>query len=634
MSVRYRPEIDGLRAIAVSVVVLYHAFPSILPGGFVGVDVFFAISGYLITSIIINDVRSGSYSLKSFYIRRIRRVFPALAIVLTATLCIGWFVLLPGEFTQLGEHAVAAVFFASNLMLWHQSGYFDTEAIHKPLLHLWSLGIEEQFYIVWPLIVAAFARSRLTLAVAMGAICVASFLHADSLIASDPTAAFYSPTSRAWELAIGGLVALAFSPDGNVKLPWPICDAIVMAGLYALTASILTMNHTLPFPGSGAVLPVIGAVAILAAGRRSKFATHVLGNGFLVYVGLISYPLYLWHWPLISFANTMLLEAPDAGVMIWVVVASISLATATYLFIERNVKLLPSWRKATPYVACSAMGLIGLFALSVYASDGMLIRYPTEIQKVLAISNYKIPSEARYPECWLRADVPVESISKACGFSNNGKIKVLIWGDSHAAMLYSGFEHQVGGAFDLAQFTRSSCPPLIGFPGFCGEANRKMLEIIRDSNPDILILSGAWANYGDFKYHFNQSDDLRRTLDAAKQTGAKRIVVLGPAPFWTPYLPMIVYREWSLSRTIPDRVAYGFTDLVKDWDRDVRKAALKAGVDYFSVADYFCTADGCRTQTGISDGDLIAFDSSHLTMSATGVIVDMLMEKGMLKPKG
>jgi peptidoglycan/LPS O-acetylase OafA/YrhL len=592
------------------------------------VDIFFVISGFLITSILLKDADGGPFSVKQFYIRRIRRVLPALAIVLVATLGIGACVLLPAEFTQLGEHATAAVLFSSNLALWRESGYFDTVAASKPLLHLWSLGIEEQFYIVWPLLIAGLARWKRFRAALLIVITIASFYYAKHLVHHDATAAFYSPASRAWELSIGGLAAMLVRTKTAEKVPPLLCDVLTAIGICALYVSITTMNETMPFPGKGALLPVLGSVAIVAAGAKGFIGRYILGNKLFVAVGLISYPLYLWHWPLMAYAN-VLFDHPTPQMMMWIVASSLALATATYVLVERNVRLLPSWRSAAPFVALPAMALIGAFGVAVYLTDGLPVRFPSGIRNVLATAAYKLPPEARFPECWLAPDAPMASISESCGFSNNGKTRIFFWGDSHAATLYSGLKHETGDTYDVAQYTRSSCPPLIGFPGFCGETNRQILKKIREQKPDIVVIDGAWANYGDFIYQFNQAEDFRATLAALKTTGVKKIVTLGPTPFWAPFLPTLVYQEWRLHRAIPDRVKKGDTDLVRKWDADVREAALEAGADFFSVRDLFCNDAGCMTHTETSDSDLIAWDSSHLTMNGAAIVVSKLQSLGM-----
>ncbi len=304
----YRPDIDGLRAVAVLAVVSFHAFPQLTPGGFVGVDVFFVISGFLISTIILKAHAQNTFSYARFYARRIRRIFPALMLMLAASLVFGWFALTPNEFAELGRHAAAGTLFVSNLALWREAGYFDHEAQLKPLLHLWSLGIEEQFYLIWPLFLLRFRRAT----AALVAVVVLSFAANVWLVHSKPDATFYMPFTRFWELASGALLAqlALMAPNGDALgglrrfAPFlgdsrALRDALSVAGTLLVLAPVLRLSHTASFPGFWAALPVLGTVALIAAGQRAIINRRLLSAPPMVLIGLISYPLYLWHWPLL-----------------------------------------------------------------------------------------------------------------------------------------------------------------------------------------------------------------------------------------------------------------------------------------------------------------------------------------------
>ncbi|MGY3137904.1 peptidoglycan/LPS O-acetylase OafA/YrhL [Bradyrhizobium sp. USDA 4501] len=288
----YRPDIDGLRAVAVSLVVLGHAFPQYVPGGFVGVDIFFVISGYLITGIIYGDIQNGSFSLATFYARRIRRIFPALIVVLIAAFIAGWQLLMPSELVALGKEIAAGAGFSANLLFYSEGGYFDAAAQTKPLLHLWSLGIEEQFYLVWPLLLWALMRWRIAAAAPLALIFIASLVANILVVRTNPEAAFYQPFTRAWELAAGALVA--------VCLPNGFSAARDLLGWFALAviASVTAFySPSMTYPGIAAVAPVAAAAALIMSGRNRFLSTRTA-----VAIGLISYPLYLWHWPILVFA--------------------------------------------------------------------------------------------------------------------------------------------------------------------------------------------------------------------------------------------------------------------------------------------------------------------------------------------
>lgn len=367
----YRPDIDGLRAIAVLSVVVFHAFPSLAHGGFVGVDIFFVISGYLISKHIWEDLGAGTFSIATFYARRIRRIFPALFVVLLACLAMGWVILTPGEYEQLGKHVVAGAMFVSNIVFWTESGYFDNAADTKPLLHLWSLGIEEQFYIVWPLLLAFFWRYTHHLGWAMLAILGASLAYSTMVVRHDAVADFYSPLTRFWELALGA--ALALKAAHKPCIGTTDRSLIAWLGLCLILGGVFIIEKDYAFPGSWALLPTVGAACLIHAGEDAWLNRRVLSLRLLVWIGLVSYPLYLWHWPLLSFARIMESGTPSVEVRSWLVAASFVLAWLTYRFVERPIR---SRQRSGSIVLllCLAMFLLGAAGLAVKKLDGFKSR--------------------------------------------------------------------------------------------------------------------------------------------------------------------------------------------------------------------------------------------------------------------
>ena len=378
----YRSDIDGLRALAVLSVVFFHAFPEILPGGFTGVDVFFVISGFLISTILYSNLEAGRFSILDFYGRRIRRIFPALILVLASCYALGWFVLLPDEFAQLGKHMAGGAGFVQNFILWGESGYFDNSAETKPLLHLWSLGIEEQFYIVWPILLWLGYRLRLNLLSITVLIAIISFaLNIRGInVTKDLTATFYSPQTRFWELLIGGTAAyLTLYPSIKFKhrisrvlksvhsawiaIIWDsqkqiekqvLASAFTateartkyfsganlcsIAGLLLLIAGMILINKHRAFPGWWALMPTIGAVLLIIAGPLAVINRTLLSNKLMVALGLISYPLYLWHWAILSFLRIMQGEVPLWWLRVLAVLLAVGLSILTYKFIEKPIR--------------------------------------------------------------------------------------------------------------------------------------------------------------------------------------------------------------------------------------------------------------------------------------------------------
>ena len=366
-----------MRAVAVLSVLVYHGFPALLPGGFVGVDVFFVISGFLISGIILTSLRNGTFTFADFYARRIRRIFPALSIVLTASLIAGWFILFPVDFTKLAMHAAAGAGFVSNLALWRESGYFDTASELKPLLHLWSLGVEEQYYAVWPVLLILANRFLHRMLGVVLVIAALSFALNIFLVNGYPTAAFYSPMTRFWELMLGSALAYlhVFHPRAVNALHAGgerralARNAAACLGVVLLALALVLIREEYAFPGWWALLPTLGTALLVGAGPTAAINKRLLSNRYLVYVGLISYPLYLWHWPLLTFARIVEDGIPPASVRIAALLASFLLADMTYRFVERPIRKRASTgaRRWTVPGLSAAMASVAGCALLVVA---------------------------------------------------------------------------------------------------------------------------------------------------------------------------------------------------------------------------------------------------------------------------
>jgi len=375
----YRSEIDGLRAFAVLSVVAFHAFPYFVVGGFVGVDVFFVISGFLITTHIFENLDKDSFSFNDFYGRRIRRIFPSLITIMIFSLVFGWFVLLADEFNQLGKHIAAGAGFISNFIFAAEAGYFDAEAEFKPMLHLWSLAVEEQFYIFWPLILWLAWKANLNLLMVCILLMIASFFVNIIWVEKYPAQIFFLPFGRFWELLVGSVLAwillyrpypfgfemnlLNRSKFNNISLVLIQNGVITFIGIVLLIASIFFINKNDPFPSYAAVAPVTGAVLIIIGGNSSALARLILSNKLAVWFGLISYPLYLWHWPILSYLHIIEDGTPQRDVRILAVLVSIFLAWLTFVFIEKPIrfgKTKKKLRNIALVVVVSIIGFIGL----------------------------------------------------------------------------------------------------------------------------------------------------------------------------------------------------------------------------------------------------------------------------------
>jgi peptidoglycan/LPS O-acetylase OafA/YrhL len=455
---KYRPDIDGLRAVAVLSVVAFHAFPAWLKGGFIGVDVFFVISGFLISTIIFENLENGSFNFSEFYVRRIKRIFPALLFVLIASFAFGWFVLLADEYKQLGKHIAAGAGFLSNFVLWSEAGYFDNSAETKPLLHLWSLGIEEQFYIFSPFILwFAWKRNFNLLTLTIIFIFISFTLNVTS-IKTNSVATFYSPQTRFWELLSGSLLAwLVIYKENifvNLKLKIDGClskviyknpiknDGILLCNVLSFIGGLLLaygfwrINKNVSFPGYWPIIPVVGSILIIVAGPKAWVNRNILSNKFAVWFGLISFPLYLWHWPLLSFARIMESEVPSPKIRIAAVLLSIVLAWLTYKFIERPVRL----SKAKNYyvgILIGCMLVVGFVGYITYHGDGLKFR------KVIAINtDLKSGSDGgdqgnMIVECGNTTEQD-RKLFRVCAQDKRGNVRFALLGDSKADSFHTG----------------------------------------------------------------------------------------------------------------------------------------------------------------------------------------------------
>jgi peptidoglycan/LPS O-acetylase OafA/YrhL len=434
----YRPDIDGLRALAVILIILFHAFPGWVHGGFIGVDIFFVISGFLITSIILRDLKTNQFSFIWFYCKRIIRIFPALLLVLICSIFLGWIFLYPDEYQLLGKHLISAAGFFSNFTYLGEAGYFDARAVEKPLLHLWSLAIEEQFYLIWPLILWLGYKSRFSFALLILTLGILSFIiniyAANHYLAWD----FYSPLSRFWELLSGSLLAYVMLnrdriPQFSPRISFICIQTISILGIIAVAIGItITYAHS-RFPGWLALLPVLGAVMLISAGPNSWINRYFLANRVMVGIGLISYPLYLWHWVLLSFAQiwgAIFLEQ-----RIFLLSLSLSLSWLTYLFIEKPLRnnLLVKKKALLLILAMIAV----FFAGVLLTQNGFENRYINQLKQFSGSGEDGGDGGVVENGCGL-SDSSLIGFFHGCHKDRRETAKFAILGDSHALSLWPG----------------------------------------------------------------------------------------------------------------------------------------------------------------------------------------------------
>ena len=603
----YRPDIDGLRAVSILLVVAYHAHPWAVPGGFVGVDVFFVISGFLISRIILSECDARRFSLLDFYARRVRRIVPALLTVLSATCIIGWLVLLPDQFVLLGKNIVAGIAFASNLFQLSQIGYFAPAAADNPLLHLWSLGVEEQFYIFWPLTLLLIAASRQR-GLWIGLFALVSFCIGLSIFAGYADWAFYAPLPRAWELLAGALLANA-DLLRKKKLAAGTQNALATLGLSAILAAALALDRTRLFPGLYALLPVLGAVAIIAS-PEAWVNRILLSNRPMVFVGLISYPLYLWHWPLLSYLSIVRNGVPNF-LEIWLaVIVAIILSVLTYRFIEMPLR---RHGRAVPQLSLGLV-LLGAFGIASVAASGFPLRFPAEIRAIARIEPRA--NSGFNDQCLL--ETTQDAYSDSC-IDGGSKPLVALWGDSTAAALYPGLKaaENQRGSFRLARFTAAGCAPILdsGTNGRCDAANRDAFGFLQRSHPDLVLMHAMWQINDDLS-------KLRETIVRLRASGVARIVIVGPVPVWKRTLPHTLVNHYRFRHTIPDRIATGVSGPTDD--ERMNAFSQVEGFEYISAWRALCNTEGCVTHTGPTAKDVLVSDSIHLTDRGSRFLIEAI----------
>jgi peptidoglycan/LPS O-acetylase OafA/YrhL len=506
----YRPDIDGLRAFAVLSVVLYHAFPDAVRGGYVGVDIFFVISGFLITSILFAEIASGRFSFIAFYGRRVRRIFPALALCLTAVLAYGFVVLMPFELAQIGKHVFFGAGFLSNIALWSESGYFDASANFKPLLHLWSLGIEEQFYILWPALLWMAFRIKAAIGRLLALLFLVSFAINIALSITNISDDFYLPISRFWELLAGA--GLAWRP--HFALTPNVRSWISFSGLAALIASVALFTPEIRFPGWAALVPAAGTMALIVAGPEAGVNRAVLSSRTAVSIGLISYPLYLWHWPLISYAYIIRAGRPPTHLMaVALVGASFLLAWITYRFVEYPIRF-GVHRRLRTQIVIGCMVALGACGLAIWTDGGVAERFPAslDIQKINAakldltygptkgmeVLSYNSCSGGDGCKLGIRGGYALVS------HLGHGERKVALAGDS-LLLHYGPRVQQLADEGRLASntyfVTGPFCAPVPGITQQdefvdCASVPNSLSELVQHEKVQSVVLGAAWEGYG------------------------------------------------------------------------------------------------------------------------------------------
>jgi len=497
MAIKYRADIDGLRAIAVLSVIFFHSGIPGFSGGFVGVDVFFVISGYLITSIIFKDIQSGQFSVAQFYERRIRRIFPALFPVITFTVIISTVLFDPVSFASVGKSIVATTFFSSNILFWRDCGYFDASSITKPLLHTWSLAVEEQFYIFYPLLLIGINRfSKNRYIPWITGITLISLITSICGVYINQMATFYLVPTRAWELLFGSLLSLEIIPELKSNIHRNILS---ITGLTLIAFSVGFYTETTPFPGIAAMLPVLGSSLIIYSGigQGKSIVKKILSLKPVVFIGLTSYSLYLWHWPLIAFAKYLVFRPLTPLEIAGIIITTILISVLSLKFIEHPFRgtepLIPDRKKLFVF-SVVVMLIFSLVGSVILLTKGLPGRYP-EVSVPFSNRNDPDDTETLQNVVTTIENLPVTQIG-----SVNITPSFILWGDSHTGVLVP-MAIQMSKKYGLSGFV--SCPgdhpALLGVDVGVDKTHLhtdKIVSFIKE-HPIVktVILSGMWSRY-------------------------------------------------------------------------------------------------------------------------------------------
>ncbi len=641
----YRPDVDGLRALAVLPVILFHAGFS-CPGGFIGVDVFFVISGYLITQIIERELKARRFSVLVFYQRRIRRIFPALFGTLTATSVAAYFLLPPVELKAFGETLVASSAFTSNILFYRWSGYFAANSEYTPLLHTWTLSLEEQFYVCWPLILTVLSFPALskwkipaTLSVFVGTLMLSA-----RWVGGNPNLAFYLLPSRAWELALGALLGLSSVSRRVQRLPRILGSVASLAGIGLLAIAVTTYGKATPFPGIAALLPCAGAALIIAAGEGGpSIGGRFLSLRPLVMIGMISYSLYLWHWPILVFGQVFANRKLDVAERSGLIVLIFIVAWLSWRFVESPFRKTHVVRAKVRSWVIGGLATSAVFVIVgaiLYLGNGLPARGPD-------VGDFVKEAEAlQKSPCLARgASIPPREGCLLGAPAGGSRYEVVLWGDSHAAHLASVFE-EIGKRLGLAtrEITKAGCSPIPGvrFLPFdetraeCPAFNDAALEsVLAENAVRVVVLAARWDVHASgnllltldggqpsiesSRQRFISS--LRKLLSILVDSG-RRVILVAQVPLPPPEVALCVgrahFRGLDENRcAIDESRERARTETLVNQLLLEAVSQLESSVEIVHPYEYLCAHQACRIQ---ANGQLLYVDESHLSSNGAHLL--------------
>lgn len=631
----YRREIDGLRALAVVPVILFHAGFELFGGGFVGVDVFFVISGYLITTILLAELQQGKFSIVGFYERRARRILPALFPVMLVCIPFAWLWMYPSDMKDFSQSLLAVSVFSSNILFWRESGYFDATAELKPLLHTWSLAVEEQYYVFFPLFLMFFWRfGRRLILILLAAFFVVSLSMAQWGSLAKSAASFFLLPARGWELLIGAFAAFYLSKSNRIELGRAVGEVAGWLGLVLIMYAIFAYSKETPFPGLYALVPTAGAMLIILFATQQTTIGKFLGNSAFVGIGLVSYSAYLWHQPLFAFARYGSSSEPGKQIFAALSIAAIVLAYFSWRYVESPFRVKGNLSRKSVFI-CGFAGICFFMALGVvgHVTEGFKNYYlahraePTR-RDLLSYIEYNRTEEFkagyRFGSCFYGSQFDSFGYYKKseCLDVSEGKSNYLLIGDSHAAH-WSGALRKNFPHLNILQATASGCRPLISYSG-----EKRCTDLVRYAFNEFLVGQEIKGVILSARWQSDELDDLAKTVSYLLRY-VDSVIVLGPTVEYQKALPYLlmggesrsdVYSKYVTHFVVPDR---------KSLSDDMRRALSGTKADYVAVFDELCGSDECRVYD--DGGKPIAWDYGHFTLAGADFVMKKLISENKIK---
>lgn len=617
---RYRPEIDGLRAVAVIPVILFHAGFQLFGGGFVGVDIFFVISGYLITTILLEDLEAGQFSILNFYERRARRILPALFLVLALCLPFAWLWLMPDDLSEFSQSVMAVVGFVSNLFFWQTSDYFDTATELKPLLHTWSLAVEEQFYVLFPLFLVCVWRWKRTSVVTLLAIVsLLSLALAQYSASTHPVAAFFLLPTRGWELVMGALIAFYLKDKDRNDWPLVLNQVLSLVGLGLVAFGVLALDKDSPFPSVYALAPTMGAGLIILCALPETFVGRLLGSRVCVGVGLVSYSAYLWHQPLLSFVRHRSLTEPNNGVLMGLVVLTFGLAYLTWRYIEtpfRQKTIVPKqwlWR----FSLVSAVVIVFFAGSLQFAASDSYSNLRKDMERLYRVDTCMFSVKQTF-ETLLQnqCDLPPTSSVQVHLEQPRPSKRYVLYGDSVAAHLYPGLL-SLSGKIDIIQLTGGSCSAIPSRKdNRCRDFyNWFVGEYVPNDHSDGVLVSSRWLR----EYEQLGDKEFRALLnDLFEKLKGHRVIVYSQAASLSTDIHRYVYKLETFAFGLPEHLEAHANNL-ETVNAVLREESSKFGFEFIDVSQVFCSKDKCL----VAKDDVVYFwDTIHLTLTGSVLLVN------------